>query len=67
MAQVYATLVLDFLDNILYFSITRDYSKDIALYFKRHYYRYLDDIFIIHDENKLSLNAKTTLLNSLII
>ena len=32
---------------------------------KSHYYRYLDDIFIIYDENKLSLTAITTFLNSL--
>ena len=45
--------------------VVGDYSNDIALYFKSHYYRYLDDIFIIYDENKLSLTAITTFLNSL--
>ena len=60
MAPVYAALVLCFLEKNLYFSITRNYSKDIALYFKSHYYHHLDDIFIIYEENKLSLTAITT-------
>ena len=61
MAPVYATLVLE---KNLYISIARNCSKDIALHFKSPYYRYLDDIFIIYDENKLSLNAITTFLNT---
>ena len=48
MAPVYATLVLGFLEKnatARSISIARNYSKDIALHLKSHYYRYLDDIF----------------------
>ena len=67
MAPIYATLVLGFLEKKLYNEIYTNYDVNTYLSFKNYYFRYLDDVLIIYDENKLPLETITTLLNNLCV
>ena len=65
MAPIYATLSLGFLENKLYSSVLNNFSFNIYDKFRKHYFRYLDDILILYDCSTLSINNISDLLNSL--
>jgi hypothetical protein len=64
-APTYATLTLGYLENILYEKIKPDYSEIVHTNFKNNYYRFLDDILLVYDENCISLETISVLLNNL--
>lgn len=64
-APAYATLTLGFLESKLYHSIGKHYPEDVSTFFKENYFRYLDDVLIIFDDNKIPLYDIDSELNNL--
>ena len=62
MAPCYTSLTLGYLEEILYSRLTATFNSLIMNTIKNNYYRYLDDIFCIWDEN---LGDKSILHNIL--
>lgn len=63
MAPTYATLTLGFLEEHLYDTIARDSSSNLAENIKKTWKKYLDDCFIIWNQEILDLEAFHELLN----
>lgn len=64
-APTYATLTLGFLEERLYGTIGKYYPDDVSTFFQKNYFRYLDDILIIFDDNKMSLDDISFNLNNM--
>ena len=75
MAPTYATLVLGYLENIMYENVESNYGSNFAVYIKQNWFRFLDDCFILwnsdipienfqSDLNSLNENIQFTLNRS---
>ena len=64
-APVYATLTLGFLELSLYNTINTNYGPLAGNLFLNNYFRYLDDIFLIFDQNLLPVDDLCIIFNEL--
>ena len=64
-APTYATLVLAYLEEILYSETEINYGKDFSNYIKESWKRFLDDCFIFWIKGKDELNKFHSMLNKL--
>lgn len=64
MAPTYATLTLGFLEENLYDNIAKDFCPNLAENIKNTWKRYLDDCFIICNQQLLDLETFHELLNN---
>lgn len=65
MAPTYATLTLGFLEENLYDNIATDFCSNLAENIKNTWKRYLDDWFIIWNQEILDLETFHELLNNI--
>lgn len=65
MAPMYATLTLGFLEENLYDNIAKDFCPNLAENIKNTWKRYLDDCFIIWNQEILDLETFHELLNNI--
>ena len=63
MAPTYATLVLGYLENIMYENVENQYGCDFAVYIKQNWFRFLDDCFILWDSDIPIENFQSDLNN----
>ena len=65
MAPTYATLVLAYLEEMLYNKINQKFGKEYGIHFEKQWKRYLDDCFYIHNSNKCKIETIHQMLNDL--
>lgn len=64
-APSYSTLVLGYLEQLLYDNIKHTYSNLHLDYFVKNYFRYLDDILLFYKESYFNVNDVHNMLNEL--
>ena len=64
-APTYATLVLDFLEEILYEKNRTEKGKEFAKYIEDQWKRYLDDCFMFGQNSREDLDLFENMINSL--
>lgn len=65
MAPTLCTLVLGYLENLMFDKIEKDYSREVRLEIEKRLKRFLDDVFIIINPEHISVNDFILLLNSM--
>ena len=64
-APIYATLVLGYIEEILYSEIAKEFGENFSEYFKHFWKRFLDDVFILWNRDRYDLNKLNEILNTL--
>ena len=65
-APIYATLTLGYLEEaILYPTVQRQFGENVAEYFTKNYYRFLDDVFLLWPPDFPDILQLVNILNSL--
>ena len=64
-APTYATLVLAYLEEILYTKVAMTFDQEFALYIKENWKRFLDDCFIFWSKGENNLKTFHSILNDL--
>ena len=64
-APTYATLVLAYLEEILYTKVPMTFDQEFALYIKENWKRFLDDCFIFWSKGENNLKTFHSILNDL--